>query len=100
MSVLHSVALDGIGEFVDSGRTLLLGMLPSTAPELTPSTKQSAQMAATLTDRLGFARELLAERFGVTPACGLAGATPEWARTAVELTQKVADAFADAPDAI
>ena len=57
-------------------------------------------MAATLTDRLGFARELLAERFGVTPACGLAGATPEWARTAVELTQKVADAFADAPDAI
>jgi hypothetical protein len=97
---LRGVALDGLGEFVDSGRTLMLGVLPSTAPEPAPSTEQLALMAAALTDRLGFARALLSERFGVTPACGLAGATPEWARTAVELTQKVADAFADDPDAI
>jgi methionine synthase II (cobalamin-independent) len=98
MSVLQSVELDGLGEFVDSGRTLMLGVLPSTAPELTPSTKQLALKAAALTDRLGFARALLAQRFGVTPACGLAGATPEWARTAVELAQKVADAFVNDPD--
>jgi hypothetical protein len=36
----------------------------------------------------------------VAPACGLAGATPEWARTAIELAQKVAAAIADDPEAI
>ena len=61
---------------------------------------QPPALAAALADRLGFPRALLAERFGVTPACGLAGATPEWARTAVELAQKVADTFADDPDAV
>jgi hypothetical protein len=30
----------------------------------------------------------------------LAGATSQWARTALELAQKAADAFADDPDAI
>jgi hypothetical protein len=51
-------------------------------------------------DRLGFARSALRDRIGITPACGLAGATPEWARTAVELARKAAEAFADDPDAI
>jgi hypothetical protein len=37
---------------------------------------------------------------GVTPACGLAGATQAWARTAIELAQKAADAIADDPDAV
>ncbi|OBG52329.1 hypothetical protein A5670_02340 [Mycolicibacterium fortuitum] len=37
---------------------------------------------------------------GITPSCGLAGATAQWARTAVELTQKAADAFAEDPEAI
>ena len=53
-----------------------------------------------ITDRLGFPRSVLRDRIGITPACGLAGATPEWARTAIELAQKAADAFADDPDAI
>jgi len=100
VSVLHGVGLDGLGEFVDGGHTVMLGVLPSTAQVPTPSAQQLAQKAAALTDRLGFPRALLSERFGVTPGCGLAGATPEWARTAAELTQKVADAFADDPDAI
>ena len=43
---------------------------------------------------------VLRDRIGVTPACGLAGATPQWARTAIELTQKAADAIADDPAAI
>jgi hypothetical protein len=43
---------------------------------------------------------VLRERIGITPACALAGATPQWARSAIELTQKAADAFAEDPDAI
>jgi methionine synthase II (cobalamin-independent) len=92
--------LDGIGEFVDSGRTVLLGVIGATTPERPPSADELATRAVSITDRLGFARSLLRERIGVTPACGLAGATPEWARKAIELTQKTADAIADDPDAI
>lgn len=92
--------LDGIGEFLESGRTVLLGVVPGTPPAARPSVEQVAGNAVSLTDRLGFPRAVLRERIGVTPACGLATATPEWARTAVELTQKTADAFAEDPDAI
>lgn len=92
--------LDGIGEFVESGRTVLLGVVPGTAPAARPSVEQVAGNAVSLTDRLGFPRAVLRERIGVTPACGLATATPEWARMAVELTQRTADAFAEDPDAL
>jgi methionine synthase II (cobalamin-independent) len=86
--------LDGLGEFVDSGRTAMLGIVPSTPPMRTPSAEELANNAAGLTDRLGFPRSVLAERIGITPACGLAGATPEWARTAIELAQQASSAIA------
>jgi len=99
-SVLDQSSLDGLAELVDSGRTVMLGIVPSAAPERTPSAEQLAEKAAALTDRLGFARAALAERVGVTPTCGLAGATIEWARAAIELTQKVADGLSADPRAI
>jgi hypothetical protein len=43
---------------------------------------------------------VLSEKIGITPACGLAGATQAWARSAIELTQKAADAVAEDPAAI
>lgn len=109
-SAIHAVALDastlvaedldGIGEFVESGRAVVLGVVPSIAPPARPSWEEVAKAAVAVTDRLGFARTLLRQRIGIAPACGLASATAEWARTAVGLTQKVADAFTDDPDAI
>ena len=100
VSTLVAADLDGIGEFVESGRTVMLGVVPSSAPDTRPSADMMAKAAVAVTDRLGFPRSVLRERIGITPACGLAGATPEWARAAIELAQKVADAAADDPDAI
>ena len=78
----------------------MLGAVPSTAPEARPSAEDVAKSAVSITDRLGFPRSVLRDRIGITPACGLAAATPEWARTAIELAQKAADALAGDPDAI
>jgi methionine synthase II (cobalamin-independent) len=100
VSTLTAADLDGIGEFVESARTVLLGVVPSTSPAAQPSVRDVAKAAAAITDRLGFSREVLRDRVGITPACGLAGATPEWARVAIELAQKAADAFAEDPDAV
>jgi methionine synthase II (cobalamin-independent) len=100
VSTLVASDLDAIGEFLESGRTVMLGVVPSTAPDTTPSVEDVAKAAAAVTDRLGFPRQVLREQIGITPACGLAGATAEWARAAVELAQRAADAFADDPAAV
>lgn len=99
VSTLTVADLDGVGEFVESARTVVLGVVPSTPPAAPPSVKEVAKAAAAVTDRLGFSGEVLSDRIGITPACGLAGATPEWARAAIELAQKAADAFAEDPSA-
>jgi len=100
VSTLSADDLDGIGEFVESDRAVWLGVIASTAPDSRPSAEEIATSVVAVTDRLGFSRAVLREQVGVTPACGLAGASPQWARTAVELAQKAADAIAEDPDAV
>jgi methionine synthase II (cobalamin-independent) len=91
---------DGIAEFVDAGRTVLLGVLPGTAPQRPPSVEQVAAAAAAVTDRIGFPRAVLARQIGVSPACGLAGATARWAQTALGLARRAAEVLATDPAAI
>ena len=100
LSAVTAEALDGVGEFVETGRTVLLGVVPVAAPGSRPSAEEVARAAVDFTDRLGFPRNVLPDRIGVTPSCGLASATPRWARTAVELAQKAADAISDDPFAV
>lgn len=99
-ATLTAADLDGIAGFVESGRTVLLGVVAGTAPQRPPSVEQVATALVAVTDRLGFARSALRDRIGVTPACGLASATPQWARTAIELARQAAETFAEDPDAI
>lgn len=98
-ATLTASDLDGIGEFVESGRVVMLGVIPVQAPDRPPAPEEVAKAAASITDRLGFSRVVLRDRIGITPACGLAGATEHWARAAVELAQKVADGITDDPSA-
>jgi methionine synthase II (cobalamin-independent) len=78
----------------------MLGVVAATAPERRPSVEEVAAAVVAVTDRLGFGRAALRDRVGVTPACGLARATPQWARTAIGLARKAAEAFAEDPEAI
>lgn len=98
--ILADGPLDGLGEFLDAGRTVVLGLLADVAPEKAPSAEEVALAAARITDRLGFPRAVLGDRIGISPACGLAGATERWARTAIGLVQRAAGAVADDPGAV
>lgn len=100
LPALAAESLDGLGEFVDSGRTAVLGLAPAIAPDQRPSVEELTIAAAAVTDRLGFPRSVLGERIGVSPSCGLAGASEEWARAVTVLTQRAASAIADDPAAI
>ena len=97
---LDAEALDGLAEFIDSGRSVVLGLVPGVAPENPPTFEDLARAAAAVTDRLGFPRVVLGQRIGLSPACGLAGATEAWARAATGLTMRAAAAIADDPEAI
>jgi methionine synthase II (cobalamin-independent) len=100
VSTLDAADLDAIAEFVESGRAVILGVVLSSTPARRPSAEEAAAAVVAVTDRLGFGRSALRDRIGVTPACGLASATPQWARAAIGLARRAAEAFADDPDAI
>jgi hypothetical protein len=90
--------LDELGEAWDGGVSVFLGLVPSTDPGTRPSLRDVAMPALALVDRLGFPRSLLADRAVPTPTCGLAGATPDWLRRALELTRDLGKAFVEPPE--
>jgi len=64
--------------------------VPSTDPTPTPTADALAIRVRRFFDDLGRDAEELAGRIVVTPSCGLAGASPSWAREAMRLARKVA----------
>ena len=71
--------LDPLGEALDAGLGLFAGAAPTTGTR----PPASADVAATVRDlwsKLSFPPRRLPEQVVVTPACGLAGATPDHAR--------------------
>jgi hypothetical protein len=91
-------ALDALGEVWDAGTPLLLGIVPARDPGSSTQLRDLARLAFDLADRLGFDRSQLPALAVPTPTCGLAGATPEWARRAMTLTRDLGRAFVDPPE--
>ncbi len=74
--------LDAVGEAVDAGVHLLVGVVPGTDTAL-PSPKATAARVQGWWRELGFSAEQLPTTVTLTPSCGLAGATPAYARAAM-----------------
>jgi Cobalamin-independent synthase, Catalytic domain len=88
---------ESLGEAVESGVALWLGAVPSSGGSLSDLAGTVA-VVTTVWRRLGFAPELLAETAVVTPSCGLAGATPDYARAALRRCRDAARALRDNPE--
>jgi methionine synthase II (cobalamin-independent) len=87
---------DALGEAVDAGVSLWLGVLPSTdAPVSFESAR--AQLRA-LWSALGFPPAQLADSAVGTPTCGLAGASPEHARAVLRVLRDLAKWLPEAGD--
>jgi methionine synthase II (cobalamin-independent) len=88
--------LDPLGEALDDGFGLLVGAVPtrSRAPAPPPAA-EVADRVRELWRRLGFPAGRLPEQVVVTQACGLAGATPEYARAALAVGRDAARRLAD-----
>ncbi|POX53640.1 methionine synthase [Streptomyces sp. Ru72] len=88
---------EAIGEAVEGGTRLLAGVVPSVDGPLSDPAG-SVMGVRTLWRRLGLNPGLLAEAVTVTPTCGLAGASPDYARRALAHCVRAARSLADNPE--
>ena len=82
--------MDVLAEALEAGETLALGVVPSLEPATPPDAKTLTERVLRWLDMLGLDLEAVSDRLVVTPSCGLAGASPAWARRATELCREVA----------
>ncbi|MCX4819541.1 methionine synthase [Streptomyces sp. NBC_01142] len=88
---------ESIGEAVESGTRLFAGVVPSTDTALSDPAG-SVMGVRTLWRRLGLNPGTLAESVVITPSCGLAGASPAYARTVLAHCVRAARSLADNPE--
>ncbi|MCB8903806.1 MULTISPECIES: methionine synthase [unclassified Streptomyces] len=88
---------DTIGEAVEAGTRLFAGVVASTDGPLSDP-GGSVMGVRTLWRRLGLNPGTLAESVVITPTCGLAGASPAYARAALAHCARAARSLADNPE--
>jgi methionine synthase II (cobalamin-independent) len=88
---------ESLGEAVEAGVALWLGAVPTTGEKLSDLAGTVASVRTTWR-RLGLDPALLAEAVVVTPACGLATATPAYARAALRRCRETARALREDPE--
>jgi len=75
---LESRSFDALGEVIEAGIAILLGVVPSV--DATITVDEVVEKVERLWQALGFPRAQLPEAIVATTACGLAGASPGYAR--------------------
>ncbi|MEO7070688.1 MAG: methionine synthase [Nostocoides sp.] len=86
LTALAADGYDGLAAAIEAGEWALLGVVPSTEPA-DRSDRGPAEAVQRFLDMLGLAPT---EQMVVTPTCGLAGASPGWARQALAQARAVA----------
>ena len=77
--LLGESADEALGAWWDAGGVVVLGAVPSLDdPRLRPEVL--ARRVAALWSRIGFGIADVGQRTWLSPSCGLAGASPQWAR--------------------
>ena len=89
LDVLGAAELDQVAEALDAGETVALGVVPGADPG--PATAaEVTERVQRLLDMLGLEVEEVSPRLLLSPACGLAGASPPWVRTALRTCREAA----------
>ncbi|NUP43803.1 MAG: methionine synthase, partial [Streptomyces sp.] len=88
---------DAVGEAAEAGTALLAGVVPGTDTALSDPAGSVSGVRA-LWRRLGLAPGALGSSVAVTPSCGLAGASPAYARAALVHCAKAARSLVDNPE--
>lgn len=90
LDALTTANFDALGAAFEAGARILLGVVPGTDPVRVPTVTQVVERVQRTLDMLGLGLDEVGAQLVLTPACGLAGATPGYARTALSLLQESA----------
>jgi len=94
LTLLSAAALDSLGDVLDSGGTACLGVVGATEKGTPPSDKAAIEAVLRTCDMLGFDPAEVADRLVLTPTCGLAGASPSYAREVLKVVRQAAAGLA------
>jgi methionine synthase II (cobalamin-independent) len=87
LDVLEAAAYDELGAALDAGDRIFLGLVPTVEPARRSTDQQVVDRVLRLLDMLGFDPEEVVGQLVLTPSCGLAGASPGYAREALALNR-------------
>ncbi|GAA1683639.1 methionine synthase [Fodinicola feengrottensis] len=96
LDLADSAEVDRIAEHIDSGVILMAGVLPGdgTDPSTLPAADVLADKLRKLVTSAGFGLERVPAALTVTPSCGLAGASADYAQAALKRCVEVGRALA------
>jgi methionine synthase II (cobalamin-independent) len=96
LALLNDPAWEQIAMAVEAGTVLYAGVVPTSGP--VPHPEKAAETLTRRWHELGLSVPSLADVV-ITPACGLAGASPDDARARLEALRRTADVVAEASQA-
>ncbi|MET7638617.1 methionine synthase [Streptomyces sp. NPDC005438] len=100
LSLLTEREYEAVAEAIDAGVSLFAGVVPASGSDPAALSDPASNVGGvrSLWRRLGFSPGLLAESVVITPTCGLAGASPAYARAALAHCLRAAESLADNPE--
>lgn len=90
VSLLPAGELEALASWVDDGRGVWLGVVPTTEAATGTTEAEVTRNVLSWWSRVGHSHIETLPATTVTPACGLAAATPDWAQRALTLCSQVA----------
>lgn len=88
LAVLAPAGYEPLGQALDAGERVFLGVVPSVGEAA--AARATRERVVRFLDMLGFDAEHVEEQLVLTPACGLAGASPAYARQALAAVREAA----------
>jgi methionine synthase II (cobalamin-independent) len=93
--VEHERALDdALGRALEAGLGIMAGCVPAVGVDALGDRRASAPLRAVL-HRLGLGDPRWLDQVAITPSCGMAGASPDWVRTALAACRSVGHVLRD-----
>jgi hypothetical protein len=90
LAVLTAEDVDALASALEAGETVALGVVPNLEPATPLDASTLTERVLRWLDMLGLDPDQVSDRLVITPSCGLAAASPTWARTATDRCREVA----------
>ncbi|WP_248582482.1 methionine synthase [Nocardioides sp. InS609-2] len=87
LDTITAAGHDQLGEAIEAGEIVALGVVPTLEPDSPPTDSAVVDRVLRWLDMLGIDPAGVGDQLVITPACGLAGASPSWARQALQTCQ-------------